>query len=163
MVQLKGRRLIAAMLASTGIALISAPGIAHADPLAGKTYAEATAEVAKWGSAKLIISTIVGGTLELDDCIVTSSQKTSSVQNNFEHRSGMLVALNCTAKLAGAGVPGNSAASVEGRTQKKNETTADWINNNSDGTKWCLDNADKCKGFCDTTKLCSSELSAQLG
>jgi hypothetical protein len=133
-------------------------GIAEAkDSLAGITYAEAAAKVSKWGG-KVIISTVVGDAVETDKCIVTSSRKTSFVKgDNFDHESGYLVALDCNAKLASAGSPGNSAASPAGREQKHAQKTAKWMNSDN-GRQWCAKNVDDCKRWCDRYEgLCSEE------
>lgn len=138
-------------------------GIAHADALAGKTYADATQTAAGWGS-KLIISTVVGGSLPTDQCIVTSSQKAPSVSSdNFDHRSGFLVALNCGAKLASGGASGNSLMTPEGQAAKKDLRSVNWINTTPEGTEWCTSNVDDCKTLCNRTESCSAETLSALG
>ncbi|MHA3024414.1 hypothetical protein ACXPWS_29595 [Mycobacterium sp. BMJ-28] len=133
-------------------------GIASADdPYAGQTYKDASAAAAKSGT-KVIIETVVGDVLATDDCVVTKSQKASGVaSDNFTHRTGYLLALNCNAKLANGGAPGNSAASPIGRQAKKNADAIKWVNDTPEGTQWCTDNADNCKYLCDQTGSCSSE------
>jgi hypothetical protein len=152
-------RIMSTMFASTCVLMAFGSGVAHADPLVGMTYTAASAAVTKWGSTA-IVSTVVGDSLVLDDCLVTSSRKTSDIKDNFKHKSGYLLALNCNAKVAGPGTPGNSAASVAGRTEKKNSATAEWINTTSDGAKWCSDNLKDCKNFCDAFGKCSDKISA---
>jgi hypothetical protein len=136
--------------------------VAHADPLVGKTYSDAAATVSGWGS-KAIISTVVGDALKTDECIVTSSRKASFAKgDNFEHTSGYLLALNCNAKLAGPGSPGNSAASSEGRAHKELLGKAQWINS-EDGSKWCAENVDDCGNFCDSSGLCTEQTKSIAG
>lgn len=138
-------------------------GVAHADPLAGKTYADATQTVAGWGS-KVIISTVVGGSLPTDQCIVTSSQKAPAVnKDNFDHRSGFLVALNCGAKLASGGASGNSLMTPEGRAAKKDLKSVDWINTTPEGSQWCTSNTADCKTLCNRTESCSAETLSAVG
>jgi hypothetical protein len=152
-------RIIGTMLASACVLMAFGSGVAHADPLVGMTYSAASAAVSKWGSTA-IVSTVVGDSLVLDDCVVTSSRRTPNMKDNFDHKTGYLLALNCYPKVAGPGTPGNSAASVAGRTEKKNSATAEWINTTSDGAKWCSDNLKDCKNFCDAFGKCSDNISA---
>jgi hypothetical protein len=137
-------------------------GVAHADPLVGKTYSDAAAQVSSWGS-KAMVSTVVGGDLDIDKCIVTSSRKTSFAKDNFAgHENGYLLALNCTAQLAAPGSPGNSLATPEGRAYKEQLQKAKWFNTD-DGSKWCAAHVHDCKGFCDSTGLCSKETESIAG
>jgi hypothetical protein len=153
--------ILIAAFASTMLTLSG--GIAHADALAGQTYADATKTASGWGS-KLIISTVVGGSLPTDQCIVTSSQKAPSVSgDNFTHRTGFLVALNCGAKLASGGSSGNSLMTPEGQAAKKDLRSVDWINTTPEGTQWCTSNTKDCKTLCDRTESCSADTLSSLG
>lgn len=128
------------------------------DPLVGKTYADASAKISEWKS-KPIISTVVGGTLETDKCVVTSWRKTSFAQrDNFDHESGILLALDCNATLATAGTPGGSAASPEGRKQKALEKKAEYLGTD-EGLAYCKGNMGGCRTFCKENEgLCSEKL-----
>ncbi|MCX2713127.1 hypothetical protein [Mycolicibacterium sp. J2] len=149
--------LFAAVMVAVGI------GEARADPLAGKTYADATETVAGWGS-KVIVTSVVGGSLPRDKCIVTASQKAPAVSNdNFDHRSGFLLALNCGAQLASGGSSGNSLMTPEGRAAKKDLKSVDWINTTPEGSEWCTSNTTDCKTLCDRTGSCSAETLSTTG
>lgn len=157
------RRIAILLVVPVSIVLGLGGGIAYADALAGKTYADATQTASGWGS-QLIISTVVGGSLPMDECIVTSSQKAPSVSNdNFSHRSGFLVALNCGAKLAKGGSSGNSLMTPEGQDAKKDLKSVTWINTTPEGMEWCTGNTKDCKTLCDRTGSCSDETLSVVG
>lgn len=97
-------------------------GIAAADDYAGQTYSDASGAIGKAGQTAVIAGT-VGGLLSQGDCIVTRSQQADWLKgNNFSPVTDtVLLWLNCNAKLATAGTPGNSLASPEGRAEKAAE------------------------------------------
>jgi len=119
-------------------------GVAAADPLIGKTYAEASALIGQWGVTP-VVSTVVGSNLPTDECLVT---------HWAESGSKVLVSLNCNGKLAEPGNPGNSAASLQGREMKELHDTADFIDEHPE---WCEKNADQCLNFCSRHEgMCST-------
>jgi len=141
------------LLIASAMAMVGVGTSAAKDPYVGLTYADASAKIAgSHGTA--VISTVVGDVLATDDCIVTSWRKaTYATTDNFEHGNNYLLSLNCNAKVAAAGVPGNSIATPEGQAQKQVEKTAADINR-SQG--WCKQHLDRCKKFCDTNSgMCS--------
>lgn len=93
-----------------------ATGVASADDYAGKTYSDAQSALADAGM-KGVISTRSGDSLSNDDCVVTSSEKAPWLKgDNFTPVTDtVLLNLNCSAGVASAKNPGNSAASPEGR------------------------------------------------
>lgn len=142
-------------------------GIAHADAYVGKTYADAAA-VAADRNQQVTIVTIVGDVLDQSECMVVSARKATSVSDdNFDHRKGILFGLNCGAKLASHGLPGNSAMSPAGQAQGKLEAKVESINESTikanGGPSWCSKNLDRCKTLCDQSGLCSEETLAILG
>ncbi len=96
-----------ALLATAG-GLSAATG----DPLIGKTYAEASAEVAGWnGTPK--VSTVVGSRLTTDECLVSSWQKSSALDSAGNRQQNIyLINLNCNAPVASAGSPGDALTSA---------------------------------------------------
>jgi hypothetical protein len=129
-------------------------GVASADPLAGQTYADAAAKVSQAG-ATAVVATVNGGELPIDECIVVSSQKSSS--RDSSGRLGdptVLLHLNCHAALAGPGTPGISAATPGGREQKKMEQQAEVIQQTPD---ICMKNEETikyCQNICNKTGDC---------
>ena len=143
-----GDRLVGCCAASTVAAMVLGGGIANAsDPLIGKTFSAATAKMAEW-KATPVVSSVVGGVLDRDDCIVTSWHKSVGLDSSGRKKdeSSIFVNLNCNAALASAGKPGNSLATPEGRLELKNETDAEYINTHPE---YCQKNATKCDWFCD--------------
>ena len=129
------------------------------DPYVGLTYADASARISGRGGTP-VISTVVGAELATDQCIVTSSRKPSYVRrDNFDHdRKSFLLSLNCSARLAHGGLPGNSLASPEGRAQKVVEDRAARFNSKPAA---CANNLDSCQKFCEKNAgLCSKEVMA---
>lgn len=96
-------------------ALLTA-GVASADDYAGKTYADAQSALSSAGM-KGVISTRSGDTVPDDKCVVISSEKAPWIKGDkFAVVSDtVLLNLNCSASVADATHPGNSAASPEGR------------------------------------------------
>lgn len=97
-------------------------GVAAADDYAGETYSDASSALSG-ASEKGVIAGVVGDSVSQGDCIVTRSQKAPWLKgDNFSPVTDtVLLYLNCNAKLATAGKPGNSLASPEGRAEKAAE------------------------------------------
>ena len=135
-------------------------GIATAnDPYTGKTFAYAAGKVSEKGG-RPVVSTVVGDQLATQDCIVTSWRKaTYAATDNFEHgNKDYLFALNCSAKLAAAGLPGNSLASEQGRAEKAIEVKADHYNSKPER---CAKSLASCQRFCEKNAgMCSKEVTA---
>ena len=133
-------------------------GIATADSYAGQTYGDAAGKLSAKGYTP-VISTVVGDQLATDDCIVTSSRKPTFVNtDNFDHGKDYLLSINCSAKLAHPGQPGNSLASPQGRQEKVVEQRAAKYNDKPEN---CAKNLDSCKRFCDKySGQCSAEVLA---
>jgi len=95
---------------------ILATGVASADAYAGKTYADAQSALSDAGM-KGVIATRAGDTVPDDKCVVTSSEKAPWIKGDkfAAVTDTVLLNLNCSATVATAKTPGNSAASPEGR------------------------------------------------
>ncbi|TXI40244.1 MAG: hypothetical protein E6Q57_19605 [Mycobacterium sp.] len=119
-------KLIRSAAGVTGFTAVSlalfGSGIAAADDYAGQTYSDASGAIDKAGQ-KAVIAGSVGSVLAQTDCIVTRSQQADWLKgSNFSPVTDtVLLWLNCNAKLATAGTPGNSLASPEGRAEKAAE------------------------------------------
>jgi hypothetical protein len=132
-------------------------GTSAADPYVGKTYAEAAARIADKGGT-VVISTVVGSQLPTDQCIVAAWHRPTFTRDNFDHdKRQFLLSLNCVAKIAGGGKPGNSLASPEGRAAKAIEARAEAFNSNP---ARCEKNLENCLNFCNKYGLCSKEVMA---
>ena len=122
-------KLIRSAAGVTGLAAVSlalfGSGIAAADDYAGQTYSDASGAIDKAGQ-KAVIAGSVGSVLAQTDCIVTRSQQADWLKgSNFSPVTDtVLLWLNCNAKLATAGTPGNSLASPEGRAEQAAEAAA---------------------------------------
>lgn len=137
------------------VALSSAT--ASADPLAGKTYAQAVATIASWGkgTSKPIIATVNGSRMATDQCIVTSWHKGIFTGATGGNRGGeVYLNLDCNQSLASPGHPGSSAVSPQGRQAKEDNANAEYIaghpeacEKNANTAKWCAD-------LCTKTGLC---------
>ena len=120
------KRFISSVAGVTGLATMSlallGTGVAGADDYAGQTYSDASSAISKAGQ-KAVIAGTVGDKLSQGDCVVTRSQKAAWLKgSNFTPVTDtILLYLNCEAKLATAGTPGNSLASPEGRAEKAAE------------------------------------------
>lgn len=108
---------IAMMVAGSGLSG------ANTDPLVGKTYEEASSTVSGWGATP-IISTVFGGRVATDECKVTSWQK-GKRQVDGSQTGVVLMNLYCDDAVA-TGLPGNSAASAEGKAAKHDIKVAAW-------------------------------------
>ena len=151
---------------AAGVAVMGAfgGGVAAAagpDPT-GKTYSDAAAEIKAWGW-KATIATVVGEQSAIDDCLVTSSRKAGFVDSSGRGRGQeMLLNLDCNAKLAAPGNPGNSAASPEGRAAKKELGALAWFA--EDPEENCAPTANYCKQVCKKySESCSPELQQFVG
>lgn len=144
-------------VAVTAMALLGTGTSAAKDSYQGMTYADAAAKVEGRGG-KAVISTVVGSQVPFDECIVESSHRpTYAKRDGFDHAKETLFSLNCTAKLAHSGLPGNSLASPEGREQQVIENKASRLNAKPEA---CEQNLESCQKFCEKYSLCSKELMA---
>ncbi|MFV8165876.1 hypothetical protein ACNQVK_27890 [Mycobacterium sp. 134] len=93
-----------------------ATGVAAADDYAGQKYSDAQSALADAGMTG-VVATRSGDSEADDDCVVTSSEKAPWLKgDNFSPVTDtVLLNLNCSAGVASAKTPGNSAASPEGR------------------------------------------------
>jgi hypothetical protein len=149
-------RLAVSLIMALATIYLSA-GTAHADSYTGRSYAEVAQKISDKGG-KPVISTVVGTQLATDDCIVASWRKASYVKDdNFDHEENYLLSLNCSAKLAHAGQPGNSLATPAGREEKAIEEGAAKYN---EKPARCAQNLETCQKFCDKYGLCSKEVTA---
>ncbi|OCB47333.1 hypothetical protein BKG61_23010 [Mycobacterium syngnathidarum] len=112
------KMLAAAMVLGTSVVPIGAlaTGVASADDYAGQKYSDAQSALADAGM-KGVVATRSGDSEADDDCVVTSSEKAPWLKgDNFAPVTDtVLLNLNCSASVATAKTPGNSAASPEGR------------------------------------------------
>ena len=117
---------IVAVMGTVFIAVATTGGAAEAssDPLAGKTYKDAEAAVAKMGATGEI-STIFGDHVATDECIVATSQKARR-EIDSRQKTVYLMNLYCDDPVANAGSPGNSAASPAGKVGLKDVKTGKW-------------------------------------
>ena len=111
----------AVALSAASITVFGA-GVANADDYSGKSYSDASSAISSAGK-KAVIASSSGNQLSQADCIVTRSQSAPWLKgDNFSPVTDtVLLFLNCNAKLAAPGVPGNSLASPEGRAEKAAE------------------------------------------
>ena len=152
-------RLFVSILGAAGAAAVSVAmfgsGVASADAFAGKTYSDAAATISGWGGTP-VIATVSGDQLVTDDCIVTSWHKSMFLNSSGvnDRRAEYLLHLNCNAKVAAPGHPGNSSVSQQGVAAKKDEQAAATINK----APSICEKSDKfaawCKRVCERTKLC---------
>ncbi|MBS1694390.1 MAG: hypothetical protein JST91_19415 [Actinobacteria bacterium] len=91
-------------------------GVASADSYAGQKYSDVTSALGDAGLTG-VIATREGDSLSNDDCIVTHSQQAPWIKgDDFSPVTDtVLLYLDCSAAVATASTPGNSAASPEGR------------------------------------------------
>jgi hypothetical protein len=115
----RGTALLGGLLTMSALSLFGGGNASAQDPLIGKTYEEATAEIKNW-TGKPVRATIVGDGLELEKCIVSAWRKDKKTGKFF-------LSLNCGNKIASAKDSGNSLASPEGRAQKRHDDTVDWL------------------------------------
>ncbi|OCB12246.1 hypothetical protein A5717_16200 [Mycolicibacterium porcinum] len=112
------KMLAAAMVLGASVVPLGAlaTGVASADDYAGQKYSDAQSALADAGM-KGVVATRSGDSEADDDCVVTSSEKAPWLKgDNFAPVTDtVLLNLNCSAGVATAKTPGNSAASPEGR------------------------------------------------
>jgi hypothetical protein len=129
--------------AVAGAATMFGSGVAVADDYAGKTYADASETLSNAGRTG-VISTVIGGKLPMDECMVTSSQPAPFVRDvdgGFERADReVMLSLNCNAAVASATAPGNSAASPEARAAIKLTESPTWRRQHPE---WCAETATK--------------------
>ncbi|MUL76161.1 hypothetical protein [Mycolicibacterium sp. CBMA 226] len=108
--------------------------------MVGKTYGEAQGLLSKWKLASEITTTL-GTELSRNDCIVVNQQlRPASHFGAINSPAKLLLSLDCTAVVASATHPGNSAGSPEGRAAKQAEILAWWRTNTPEGQAWCTEN-----------------------
>ena len=118
-------RLVAVVVVALGL-LVTGGGVSAADYYAGQTYEKAAEGITNAGN-KAVIASVVGDQLATNDCIVTRSVIGPNKDASGRSRGGqILLYLNCNAPLAAPGVPGNSAASTEGKVAQKELQTAEY-------------------------------------
>lgn len=149
------------LVASVVVAMMAfmGTGIASADSLIGKTYADAKEKISgDWGSTP-VVSTVAGDQMDLDSCIVSSWRRNASVDalTGDSNKKEVLVNLNCNAKVAQAGVPGNSAMTPQGKAAKQDIKVANQINEKPDFCYKSDDNLAYCKRVCNRTGLCEAD------
>jgi hypothetical protein len=124
----------AAVIGATAVSIaVFGHGVAMADPLTGKTYADASTQIGEW-SATTVIATVVGTRLPKNECIVTSWHKDTN------DKSRIMLSLNCNAGVASATEAGNSVASPEGRAASHERAMEYWRSSTPDGQAWCTEN-----------------------
>lgn len=120
------KKVIGSAAGTAGLGVLSlalfGTGVAAADDYAGQTYSDVSSALSS-ASQKGVIAGVVGDAVSQGDCVVTRSQKAPWLKgDNFSPVTDtVLLYLNCNAKLATAGKPGNSLASPEGRAEKAAE------------------------------------------
>lgn len=153
----RGVAVVAIGISAASIAMLGA-GAAHADALIGKTYSDARSVVSDKMHATPVLATVNGAVLDLDDCIVVSWSKSAAVSALGEtDGKKILLNLNCNAKVAAAGTPGNSATTPQGKSAKKDIESANKINNDPKTQAWCQqsdDNLTACQKICNRTGVC---------
>lgn len=107
---------LAAVVSVVPMALLAGAGVAVADDYAGMTYADAVSALDDAGLTG-VVSTRSGDSLPQDECIVTSSEQAPWLKGDdfAPVTDTVLLNINCSAGVATATTPGNSAASPEGR------------------------------------------------
>lgn len=151
--------LVVRILAAVGAAIISVmmfgSGVASADALTGQTYSDATAKISEWNGTP-VIGTVSGNQLVMDDCIVTSWQRSIFLDSDGRNSRSReyVVHLNCNNPLASPGHPGNSSASPAGTKAKKDQEAAANINENPEFCEQSENITQWCEGVCNRTGLC---------
>ena len=104
--------LAALAMAGSGVALA-----ASSPDVAGQKYSDAQSAISGAGLTP-VVETTVGDQEAWPDCVVTRTQERTvppPENSSASASTQVLVSLNCEAPVASATVPGNSAASPEGR------------------------------------------------
>jgi len=126
--------LMGGALASAGMAAATIPS------MVGKTYGEAAAMLSQWKFASEV-STTFGTELSRNDCIVVNQVlRPASHFGATNTPAKLLLSLDCTAAVADATHPGNSAGSPEGRHAKQEKILEWWRTNTPEGQEWCATN-----------------------
>jgi hypothetical protein len=140
---------VAAVIAATAFSIaMSGSGIAAADGISGQTYKKAAEYLGSEG-AKVVVATVVGDKLPMDDCIVTHWKASNTDKSKF------LVYLNCNEAVATAGAPGNSAQTPEGRAAKLDAKRAKNITEHPEICETSAAATDWCTQLCARTGLCT--------
>ncbi len=138
--------LFAGVIVASAAAVLGS-GVASADdPLVGKTYADATAQIKKW-SGHPILSTVVGDQLSMDKCTVASWRKDTKTGKFF-------LSLFCDTGVATAKDAGNSAGSPTGRSAKQHDINVEYLHQHpevclqmkADHPDWFKKPMDGCEG-----------------
>jgi hypothetical protein len=149
---------VAAVSATVAAMAMLGAGFAHADALVGQTYEKARSTVSGDMNATPVLSTVSGDQLPLDSCIVSSWAKSSAVDALGESSGEkILLNLNCNAKVAQAGEPGNSAMTPQGKQAKQDIKVANIINKDPKGCYESSDDLAYCKRVCNRTGLCDAD------
>jgi hypothetical protein len=151
----RGLGLVAVVVAAALMAMVGASA-ANADTPVNKKYSDAV-DIVKKSGATPVLSTVSGDVLPLDDCIVTSFTK-SSAKSALGENDGkkVLLNVNCNAKVAQAGVPGNSAMTPQGKSAKQDIKVANQINKDPKACYKSDDNLAYCKRVCNRSGLCDA-------
>lgn len=152
----RGAGVIAVSLAAATMAMLGASA-AHADSPQNKKYSDARSIVQNWGATP-VLSTVTGDQLALDDCIVTSFSESSAVSALGENTGRkVLLNVNCNAKVAQPGEPGNSAMTPQGKSAKQDIKVANQINKDPSACYKSDDNLAYCKRVCNRSGMCSAD------
>lgn len=155
------KKFVANLIRFTSVGAVSASlavavaGVASADALTGSTYADAAAYISGTYKSTPVIATVTGDQLDTSDCIVSSWSR-----SNFSDSSGgrppneILLNLNCNAKVAAPGKPGNSLASPAGRTAARDQAAAESISKDPSFCEKDDDTLAYCQRVCKRTGLC---------
>jgi hypothetical protein len=138
------------------VAMFGAGVASASDGLTGKTFGEASSAIAsKDGNA--VVGTVTGDELSTDDCIVTSWHLSNFLNSSGKNdrKKDFVFNLNCNNLVAAPGKPGNSAMSPAGASAKKDQATAEVIDQHPE---WCQTSDQRmryCEKVCKSTKLCT--------
>lgn len=118
--------MVASGLLTAACAAVFGGGTASAvDPLVGRSYADASADITNLWKAHPVLASVVGDGRPLEKCIVSSWRK--------ETKTGKIyLSLYCDDSFASATDAGHSAGSAEGRAAKKHAADVEWLQNNPD-------------------------------
>lgn len=136
-------------------ALTLGTGIAWGDPLVGLKYSDAAGKIAGW-NGKAVVATVSGDQLELDDCVVTSWQRSIFLDSTGTNgrKNEFRLHLNCNNGVAAPGKPGNSLSSEAGAKAKKEQQAAANINKHPEYCSKSEAVAQWCANICKRTGLC---------
>ncbi|MGV0838061.1 hypothetical protein [Mycolicibacterium thermoresistibile] len=142
--------LIAGLFTALGLTVIGAGTAGAAPNVEGATYDEASAVIQRMNGVPVIASRY-GSQLEQGNCIVTDAWDGSFVRDAQGFPSGareVMLSLNCNARVAAAGRPGNSVTTPEGKSWKTVEHNAQLINRNPEVCEESADTQAFCIRFC---------------